>query len=91
MEEGLQLFHDGVRELRCQRIDLGGVGRPGLEEDGEDLGGVRVREEGNPRAGEGAAWSVGGGEEVGRVRVGEELGDDSGLGYDVAVVGEGRD
>jgi hypothetical protein len=50
-----------------------------------------IDEEGDAGALQGAFNGVGGGKEVGWMRVCEELGDDSGLGDDVAVVGEGGD
>lgn len=93
LQERLELLDDGGGEVLGGGGPLGGPLGGELEPvgRGRELRDVGVDEEVDPRAAEGAAGLARGGDEVGGVGVGEELGDDGGLGEDLAIVGERGD
>lgn len=90
-QQRFQLLDNQLNEFLAQLI-LFLVGHGiGLDPEREGLGNERVGEEVDPGPAKGAAFFVGGRDKVGGMGVGEELGDDSGLGDDLAVVGKGGD
>jgi len=91
-EQRLDFLDDGLDELLRGSIPL--LLRGGTDAGKEvrhNLADEGVDEEGHAGAVEGVLYGSRLGEEVGRMGVSQELGDNGGLGDDVAIVREGRD